>query len=215
MPLPEQELVDEDRTEGEALGGGESPAREGTVGVEGGLELRNNALDRRGTQLVEDAPDRAAVVGVRIAAVSGGDQGAVGLGAPGADVRALSCWSPSTKRNSAGRAVSSSGATSCPARRESPVRQHQQGPQWPHLGGRLAEDRQQFMHLVQTADNHGHECLEEQVVRVGQRSAAPTFRRRGQLRQTIHDGHECDKQQRLGSQRVRLHAISGLATRMM
>jgi len=89
MPLPEQELVDEDRTEGEALGGGESPAREGIVGVEGGLERHNNALDRRGTQLVEDAPDHAAVVGVRIAAVSGGDQGAVGLGAPGADVRGV------------------------------------------------------------------------------------------------------------------------------
>lgn len=34
MALPEQELVDEDRPEGEALGGGENPVRDRPGGVE-------------------------------------------------------------------------------------------------------------------------------------------------------------------------------------
>src|SRR4051812_18347963 len=89
VAVPEQELVDEDRAEGEAPGGGETPGRDCAVGVEAGFELLVEVLDRGGTQLMEDAPPLDAVVGVRVAALPGGDEDLTGCAAGGAYVRGI------------------------------------------------------------------------------------------------------------------------------
>ena len=75
------ELVQEDGAEGEALGPDKPARRDGALDAEDALELAVEVLDRVRAELVEDAADLDAVVGVRIAAPAGGDQEAAGGGA--------------------------------------------------------------------------------------------------------------------------------------
>src|SRR5690348_144673 len=72
------QLIDEDGAEGEALGADEAPGRHRAVRVEDALELAVEVLDRERAQLMEDATDLDAVVGVRVGTPAGGDQEAVG-----------------------------------------------------------------------------------------------------------------------------------------
>jgi hypothetical protein len=67
------ELVEEDGAEGEALGAGEAARRDGAVGVEDTLELAVEVLDGEGAELVEDAADFDAVIGMGLGAAAGGD----------------------------------------------------------------------------------------------------------------------------------------------
>jgi hypothetical protein len=60
VAVPEQQLIDEDRA----------------VDIEDRLGFPVEVLDGGGAQLVEDAPDRDAVVGVGVTLVLGGDQDA-------------------------------------------------------------------------------------------------------------------------------------------
>src|SRR5215212_10688803 len=70
--IEQGELMDEDGAEGEASGAHESAGRDRAVGVEDGLELAVQVLDGVRAELMEDAADLDAVVGVRVAAAPGG-----------------------------------------------------------------------------------------------------------------------------------------------
>ena len=83
------ELVEEDGAEGEAAGPGEAARGDGAVGVEDALELAVEVLDGERAELVEDAADLDAVVGVRVGAPAGGDQEAAGAEAMVADGRVV------------------------------------------------------------------------------------------------------------------------------
>src|SRR3712207_1147725 len=83
------ELVDEDGAEGEALGAGQAAGGHRAVGVEDALELAVEVLDGVRAELVEDAADLDASVGVGVAATPGGDQEAAGAGAVVADDRVV------------------------------------------------------------------------------------------------------------------------------
>src|SRR4051812_10796300 len=87
--IEQGQLVDEHGAEGEALGAGEAAGRDRAVGVEDALELAVEVLDGVRAELVEDAADLDAVVGVRVLAPSGGDQEAAGPGAVVADGRVV------------------------------------------------------------------------------------------------------------------------------
>jgi hypothetical protein len=67
-------LVDQDGAEGEALGGDEPAGGHLAQAAEGALELTVEVLQGVRAQLVEDAADPDAVVGVRVGAAPGRDQ---------------------------------------------------------------------------------------------------------------------------------------------
>src|SRR3954470_13879714 len=87
--MEQGELIDEHGAEGEAAGAHEPAGRDGAVGVEDALELAVEVLDGVRAELMEDAADLDAVVGVRVATTPGGDQEAVALGAVVADGRVV------------------------------------------------------------------------------------------------------------------------------
>src|SRR5947208_14987829 len=83
------QLVKEDGAQGEASGPVEAACGHRAVGVEDALELAVEVLDGERAQLVEDAADLDAVVGVRVGAATGGDQDAAGAEAVVADGRVV------------------------------------------------------------------------------------------------------------------------------
>src|SRR5215210_6999849 len=87
--IEQGQLIDEHGAEGEAPGADEAPGWDRAVHVEDALELAVEVLDGEGAELVEDAADLDAVVGVRVATTPGGDQEAIGSGAVVADGRVV------------------------------------------------------------------------------------------------------------------------------
>src|SRR3954454_18498631 len=83
------ELIDEDGAEGEASGADEATGWDRAVHVEDALELAVEVLDGVRAQLMEDATDLDAVVGVWVGAPAGGDQEAAGPSAVVADGRVV------------------------------------------------------------------------------------------------------------------------------
>src|SRR3954451_20227830 len=75
------QLVDEDGTEGEALGANEATRWHGAVDIEDAFELLVEVLDGERAQLVEDPAHLHPVIGVRIAATAGRHQQPIGRGA--------------------------------------------------------------------------------------------------------------------------------------
>lgn len=70
----------------------------------------------------------------------------------------------------------------------------QEGPKKVHLG--LLQDGQQAMHFGQMSDDHDHQRLQEQAVRVGLGPASPVGR--GRHRDTVDQPQEGDKDSSLG-----------------
>ena len=62
VAVQQGQLVDQDRAEGEALGGEQAAGRDLAQAAEDALELAVEVLQRAGAQLVEDAPDLGAGV---------------------------------------------------------------------------------------------------------------------------------------------------------
>src|SRR2546428_6938925 len=75
----QQELIDEDRSQGPATRCLPSSGGHRTVQAEDRFELLVKVLDRDGAQLVQQATDLDALIGVRIAATLGHDEAAVPL----------------------------------------------------------------------------------------------------------------------------------------
>ena len=88
-PVEQGELIGEHGAEGEAPGADEAAGRDRAVHAEDALELAVEVLDGVRAELVEDAADLDAVVGVGIGAPAGGDQEAAGPGAAVADGRVV------------------------------------------------------------------------------------------------------------------------------
>ena len=83
VAVPERGLRNEDRAEGEASGVAPTPWWGGAMGVAAALERPVAGRDGGRAPRVAAAPHFHAVVGAGSAAVPGGDQHAVGRGAPG------------------------------------------------------------------------------------------------------------------------------------
>jgi hypothetical protein len=71
-------LVDKDGSQGKALGVAQALGRDRTVHPEDPLEVLVEVFDRHRAQLVEDAPDFDAAIGVGIGPAAGGYQDPVG-----------------------------------------------------------------------------------------------------------------------------------------
>jgi hypothetical protein len=68
---------------------------------------------------------------------------------------------------------------------------------------------------MQVADNHDHDRLEEEAVRVGDRATATAFHRGWGHRESVDELDQGDKQSRLTYHHEHLHITFGLATAMM
>src|SRR5215218_5968356 len=78
MAVEESQLVNEHRSQSETLGVDQSSGGNLPVHLEDGFEVLVEVLVSHAAQLVEDAPDFDAIIGVRVSSSSGGDQKPLG-----------------------------------------------------------------------------------------------------------------------------------------
>src|SRR5215210_9466793 len=78
MAVEESQLVDKNRSKSETLGVDQSSGGNLPVHLEDGFEVLVEVLVSHAAQLVEDAPDFDAIIGVRVSSSSGGDQKPLG-----------------------------------------------------------------------------------------------------------------------------------------
>ena len=110
--VEQSQLVDQHRSKGETLGVDQSFCGHLSVHLEDGLEMLIEVLVGHAAQLVEDAPDLHAIVGVRVSsAFSGNQKPLLAFGTCLSDVGGIVVVSPRTKRASSGNSSMRSGAT--------------------------------------------------------------------------------------------------------
>src|SRR5215210_2551791 len=78
MAVEESQLVDKHRSQSETLGVDQSSGGNLPVHLEDGFEVLVEVLVSHAAQLVEDAPDFDAIIGVRVSSSFGGDQKPLG-----------------------------------------------------------------------------------------------------------------------------------------
>ena len=116
MTVEESQLVDQHRSQSETLSADQSSGGNLPVHLEDGLEMLVEVLVGHGAQLVEDASDFDAIIGVRVSSSFGGDHKPLGALACLPDVgRVVVDVSESTKRASCGNSSMRCRATSLSA----------------------------------------------------------------------------------------------------
>src|ERR687891_1615459 len=80
MTVEQSQLVDQHRSKSETLGVDQPPGGHLSVHLENGLEMLIEVLVGHAAQLVEDAPDFDAIVGVRVSSSFSGNQEPLLLG---------------------------------------------------------------------------------------------------------------------------------------